>query len=294
MPIGIDPKVDFAFKYVFGREQNEPLLVLLLNAILDPPPAQRLVGLTLLNPLLPQDATEDKLSILDIRAHDTQGRIYNIEMQMLSHKFLKERVLYYWAKLFSQQLTGGDDYKELQPTISVLLLDDLLFPGETDCHQRFRLWNETHSLTYSDRLEIHVIELPKFVKVQHELRTDLDGWLFFLQHIAQLELNPWPSELRFAGLQHAAKELEMLAATDLERQRYEDRVKGQMDLRSGLLSARLDGIVEGRVEGRVEAAIQVYQELLNLPLTSFEEIERMSREEQERLLLKLKSAMRAR
>ncbi len=94
----------------------------------------------------------------------------------------------------------------------------------------------------------------------------------------------------------------MLAATDLERQRYEDRIKGQMDLRSGLLSARLDGIeegiaegrVEGRVKGRVEATIQVYQELLNLPLTSFEEIERMSREDQERLVLKLKSAMQAR
>ncbi len=98
MPIGIDPKVDFAFKYVFGREQNEPLLVLLLNAILDPAPDRRLVSLTILNPLLPQDRTDDKLSILDIRARDSLGRTYNVEMQLLKHKYLKERVLYYWAK----------------------------------------------------------------------------------------------------------------------------------------------------------------------------------------------------
>ena len=302
MPIGIDPKVDFAFKYVFGREQNESLLVLLLNAILDPPPDRRLVSLTILNPLLPQDRTDDKLSILDIRARDSLGRTYNVEMQLLKHKYLKERVLYYWAKLFAKQLTEADKYSELQPTISVLLLNDRLFPESEPCHQRFRLWNEGHTTTYSDRLEIHVIELPKFVKVLSELGSDLDGWLYFLQHVNQLELAAWPTELQFAGLHRAAKELQMLAATDLERQRYEDRLKAQLDHNSLMYEAREEGLELGREEGRqegrekgwIEGQIQLCQELLNRPVSSRSELDLVPQEDKVRLLAELKESLRTR
>ncbi len=47
---GIDPKVDFAFKRVFGCEHTKPLLLHLLNAILQYPAEQRLASLELLNP----------------------------------------------------------------------------------------------------------------------------------------------------------------------------------------------------------------------------------------------------
>jgi hypothetical protein len=36
MILGIDPKVDYAFKRLFGREQNVALLISLLNAVLQP------------------------------------------------------------------------------------------------------------------------------------------------------------------------------------------------------------------------------------------------------------------
>ncbi|MBI4861517.1 MAG: PD-(D/E)XK nuclease family transposase, partial [Candidatus Riflebacteria bacterium] len=37
MRLGIDPKVDFAFKWLFGSEANKPLLVHLLHAVLQLP-----------------------------------------------------------------------------------------------------------------------------------------------------------------------------------------------------------------------------------------------------------------
>jgi hypothetical protein len=36
--ISVDPKVDYAFKHVFGREQNRGLLIHLLHAVLHPVP----------------------------------------------------------------------------------------------------------------------------------------------------------------------------------------------------------------------------------------------------------------
>jgi hypothetical protein len=46
---GIDPKVDYAFKRLFGREANQALAIHLLNAVLAPP-LERVVDLELLNP----------------------------------------------------------------------------------------------------------------------------------------------------------------------------------------------------------------------------------------------------
>ena len=55
MLIGVDPKVDYAFKQVFGREQNSDILCSRLNAILQPPLDQRLVSEEILNPFLDQE-----------------------------------------------------------------------------------------------------------------------------------------------------------------------------------------------------------------------------------------------
>ena len=42
---GIDPRGDFAFKKVFGSESSKELTISLVNAVLQPPPDRRIVGL---------------------------------------------------------------------------------------------------------------------------------------------------------------------------------------------------------------------------------------------------------
>lgn len=75
MKSGIDPKIDLAFKWLFGREQNMDLLIDLLNAVLKPLLAvQEIVSLELLNPFSEQDSVDDKLSIVDVKARDCSGR----------------------------------------------------------------------------------------------------------------------------------------------------------------------------------------------------------------------------
>lgn len=48
MKLGIDPKIDYAFKKLFGQERNKPLLVHLLNAVLQWPEDRRVVDLDIL------------------------------------------------------------------------------------------------------------------------------------------------------------------------------------------------------------------------------------------------------
>ena len=86
---GIDPKVDIAFKKVFGSQAWSHLTMSLIDAVLKPAPWRQLLNLELLNPYTEQMTLDDKLSILDIKARDDKGRIFNIEMQMaLVHRCL--------------------------------------------------------------------------------------------------------------------------------------------------------------------------------------------------------------
>src|ERR1043166_4406034 len=104
MILGVDPKVDYAFKHTFGREPTRTILVDIIDSVLNPGPGHHIQTLELLNPFNPKEALDDKLSILDIKARDQSGRQFNIEMQMLAYRHYEKRILYYACKLHQQQL----------------------------------------------------------------------------------------------------------------------------------------------------------------------------------------------
>src|SRR5947207_2788000 len=182
MIVGIDPKVDYAFKHLFGREKTRPLLIHLTNSVLNPPAGRAIFDLDLLNPFNPKEALDDKLSILDIKARDQSGRQFNVEMQMLAAPYYTKRALYYGTRLHQQQLQEGQDYRLLKPTLSISFLDHVLFPDVPDYHLRFRLLETTHHFLLTEDLEFHLLELPKFTKTAEELERGLDIWLYFLRH----------------------------------------------------------------------------------------------------------------
>ena len=154
MILGIDPKVDYAFKHMLGRESTRPILIDLVDSVLHPAPGHQIRDIELLNPFNPKETLDDKLSILDIKARDQSGRQFNVEMQMLAFRYYEKRILYYGAKLHQQQLHEGQDYLELKPTISISFLDHVLFPQVPDYHLRFRLLETSHRFPFTEDLEI--------------------------------------------------------------------------------------------------------------------------------------------
>jgi hypothetical protein len=61
MKPGVDPKIDYVFKRLFGSEHQEPVLIHLVNAVLEPPPDQRVAALEILNPFNDKQVFDDKL-----------------------------------------------------------------------------------------------------------------------------------------------------------------------------------------------------------------------------------------
>ena len=82
MILNVNPTVDYAFKHLLGRDSTRPILVSVVDSVLDPAPAHRIRDIELLNPFNPKETLDDKLSILDIKARDQSGRQFNVEMQM--------------------------------------------------------------------------------------------------------------------------------------------------------------------------------------------------------------------
>ena len=282
MNLGVDPKVDYAFRKLFGSETNLPLLLDLLDAVLQPPPDQRIVSAEILTPFNEKDTEADKETIVDIKARDQLGRQYNVEMEMSATWTFPQRVLYYWAVLHAGQLTVGDEYVELRPTISICFVNRILFPGVPDYHLDFQLRSSRYAdLIFSPHESVHVLELPKFARTLDELTDPLDAWCYFLKHGDDLDPDNLPAPLCKAAIPRAMEVLKMLKQSELEWHRYQSQLKARRDRVADLKDSRDEGRAEGRAEGLeagdVIGRIHAYQSLLQAPLTPREELLTLAR-----------------
>lgn len=135
--------------------------------------------------------------------------------------------------------------------------------------------DDQHGLVFSENLEIHLIELPKFVATLEGLKDPLDVWLYFLRHAERLDPEALPPALDLPIIHRAMEELTMLTQNDLERERYEARLKAHHDYVSFLHEAKHrheQGLQQGRAQGAAIGRIQVCQRLLKRRETPEEQL----------------------
>ncbi len=290
---GIDPKVDFVFKKLFGSESNLDLLSNVLHAVLQPSPGRHFVELTILNPFNDKDTTEDKLSVLDIKARDASGRLFNIEMQMIAPWFFPQRLLYYWAKVYQQQLVEGSNFRDLRPTVSISFLDSVLFRPVPALHHHFTLLDPRTQLVLTDHLDIHIVELPKFVAGPEDLSSPFDVWCYFLRHGEQLDSNNLPAPLDTPVIHHALEVMYVVTQNDRERELYEGRLKARLDRASEV--AEMEEVraraAKAYERGTIHGSIRLCQRMLKLPPIPIEELDAMTDEQLTQLLAQLESRL---
>ena len=182
----INPRVDLAFKKIFGVEENKDLLISLVNSIVSE--KDQVENITLLNPYNAKNFKNDKLSILDIKAEGSNGRRFNIEIQISDEDDYDQRALFYWAKMYTDQLKSGEDYGKLNKAIGIHILNFTSIPETPEYHNTFRIKEITSNIDYFEDLELHTIELRKFMKdvgdelstVMSRVKNKVDLWAAFL------------------------------------------------------------------------------------------------------------------
>lgn len=240
----INPRVDFAFKKLFGTEENKDILIGLINSIVSE--QDKVTDLTLRNPYNPKDFGRDKLSILDIKAQDTNGKWFNIEMQIIDQEYFAQRALYYWARLYTGQLNSGVNYDTLKKTIGINILNFNCL-DEKEYHNVYRLKNIENGNEFLGHQEIHFIELGKY---DERLSTLLDRWVNFIKRAERYEKENLPPELRdIPTIQKAMEVLETMNFSEHEREIYEARLKWLRDEEMAIITAEKRGREEGREEG---------------------------------------------
>jgi predicted transposase/invertase (TIGR01784 family) len=297
MILGIRPIVDFAFAKVFVSPQNKFILIAFLNAFFDLP--DPIVDLVIENPINLKDFENDKLSILDIKATDSKGRIFNIEMQLSLHTGFLKRIVYYGTLLYSRQLTKGDDYDSLRPVYSIAIARNRLWADSKQVHHRFRLIDDLASRVMNDTIEFHTVELENYTLTEAELAdaSAADRWLYLLLYAQDYE----PVRLK-----ELFPELEFLAAIDTlieisekteDRAMYDERENAIRDYNWIMKSARREGHEEGHKEGHKEGRIELIRTLQLLanrtPITD-DEAAPMNDDAIAQMIEELKSCLRNR
>ncbi|MBI9103676.1 MAG: Rpn family recombination-promoting nuclease/putative transposase [Spirochaetales bacterium] len=197
-----------------------------------------------------------KESILDVKARDSANRQFNVEIQVFNDSAFRNRTLYYWAKLYTEQLGEGEKYGDLNPVICINVLDYVQFKGLDRPHSCFLPLEMTQKdMILCGQMQIHFFELPKMnLDVRNNLHTRLEKWAyFFIQEgrVSEEELE----RLLLKGdsiMKKAHESYQKFTIEDQYKELYDAREKARKDEASRNHYAHEEGRKEGREEGLKE------------------------------------------
>ncbi|MCL1996482.1 MAG: Rpn family recombination-promoting nuclease/putative transposase, partial [Defluviitaleaceae bacterium] len=165
----MDLRVDYVFKLIFGSGDTL-FLISLLNAIFANKKFPRKIkSLTVVNPYLEKHSKDDKLSVLDIRAQIDDGSIILIEMHLYDIDDLKYKTIRSWARTYGEEIKEGEKYSTQPPVICVAFVNGSMDDDESQkIHKCCKIMDIDDKTNFSDALELHYIDIKKFVKTINE------------------------------------------------------------------------------------------------------------------------------
>jgi predicted transposase/invertase (TIGR01784 family) len=266
---------DFIFKKLFT--ESPELLADLVNSVLNLNSEFKIVSLEVLNPEIPKEIISDKTSILDIRAKDKFGNIYNIEMQAFPKSAFIKRALFYWSKLYSGQLDKGDPYSKLRAVYSINFLDYSIVNISKYHTQFFLLEKDYPDVQLSEDMEIHIIELPKFQKKLDEIRDNLDLWVYTIKESNRLKEDEMKIIVdKNPKMEKAFDQLEEYSRDKKLRDEYEHRLMEETTYKSALQENFEKGIEKGIEKGMEKTIFNMHNK--GYAIAAIKEITSLSEE----------------
>lgn len=237
----ISAKLDIIFKKMFSLEENEDLLHDFLASLLEIP-YNSIQRIDVLNSDLLPETAEGKFSRMDLKLL-VDNRLINVEMQISAKSDFKDRVLYYWSKMYSGELKSGEEYGELKQSISINIINFNMF----DCkefHSHFKLLEANRHETLTDKCSIHFFELKKINKNINE-NNRMELWLQLINAESEEEL-AMLQETNVPIIQKAVMVIHKMSADEKMQEIARMREKALHDEASALKGARDEGRADER------------------------------------------------
>ena len=273
---------DYAFKRIFGVEENKDVLQDLLECILDIPP-ENIAGLELLDKEFHKELLSEKLGILDIKLRLKDGTFVDIEIQNNWHFDFPERTLYYWSKMYNENIKQGQDYTKLPKCITINLIGKG-FNKNKRLHNKYLVLEQYTKEPLASKLEIHILNLEKARLLKKSQYKDnktkrLLNWLKFIEtdnpEVRKMLAQESPM------MRKANATIEIMEMSPKEKWLYENRMKYEHDKASWKHVGYQEGIDKGAHQAKLETAKNLLA--MNFPIENIAQATGLSLEEIKKL-----------
>lgn len=251
------PKIDFVFKEIMTDESARKGF---LSAILKLNPSD-IKETRIINTFLHKVHKNDKQGILDVRICMNNNTEIDVEIQLSEIRAWVDRSLFYIAKMYTEQIEEGEDYDVLKKCVSICILDFKLFVEE-EFYSCFHLREDRRNTLNTDKVEFHIIELPKLPEELKEDSGDILLWAKFINSERKEEFEMIAEKNQYIG--SAYKRLQTISQDKQMQLEYEAREKAVRDYNQIIKEAHQAGWEEGLVEGEIYGAIKAYRGI-NIP-----------------------------
>jgi len=256
------PKIDFAFKEIMADENARTGF---LSAVLGIKPRD-IKETTILNTFLRKEHEEDKQGILDVRILMNNDTEIDAEIQLSELKVWADRSLFYLSKMYTDQIHEGEKYNVFKKCVSISILDFNLFRDTKEYYSCFHIREDKRNTILTDKMEFHVLELPKLPKELKENSNDLLLWAKFISSERKEEFEMLATKNKYIA--SAYEQLQVISQDKQKRLEYEAREKAIRDHNQMMYEAKESGREEGREEGRKKEKFNTAKNLIALGIPS--------------------------
>ena len=237
------PKIDFAFKEIM---MNEKARIGFLSAILKLKP-ENIKKSQILNTNLRKIHKDEKQGILDVRILMNTNIEIDIEIQLAHLSVWADRSLFYLSKMFIEQISAGQDYSVFKKCVNISILDFILFQEDQEFYSCFHIWEDTRHILYTDKMEFHVLELPKLPEKLKEDNDNILLWAKFINAERKEDFDMLAEKDPYIG--SAYQQLQIISQDKQKRLEYEAREKAIRDHNQLLFEAEQRGEQRGELRG---------------------------------------------
>ena len=269
----IDPRVDWAFKRIFGSEDTKECLITFLNGLFE-------------DELVIKDVTFAKTEKLGLRPDDrgvvfdvycvtNEGKHIIVEMQKKEQEYFADRALYYTARAIVQQGVRGIWDYHLAPVYTVCFMD---FVSSSPILKKFRtdlvLTDLQTRQLVSDRMRIVYLQLPLFDKhTEAECMDIFDCWIYIMKNMNMFEQMPFSEKYPVFRKLAEIGDLRKLSREELEL--YDEDIKNMRDIyatrkfdeKKGMEIDMAKGMEKGMAKGMEKEKLATARRLLSMGLS---------------------------
>lgn len=242
----VDPRIDYAFKLLFGTPGNEDLLLRLVQAIL---PEKHIAAVELTAQEQVGPRPDARRSVIDVKCKTDDGSDLIIEMQIKEQEDFTDRMVFYSSFPIINRLQIGENGYNLTP-LYVIGITDFIIPNikENDhLINHYMILNDNTGIPLTDSIHYITVELPKLTKTLSEVKDTEEWILYTIKHIGAMKR--MPGEYRGSYLEKFFELSKFAAMDELTQEEYLARFMFETDQKSFLRTAHNKGVAEGMEKG---------------------------------------------